>query len=226
MTVKANEQNGDFGNAYLRGKSARAGTGPFSLRTYRKAEILNLAANPGYFRGAPTMKSVVIRHVAEAATQQLLLESGDVDMAKNLTPDQIAGLQAKGGFKLENYPQAAVHFLSFNQKTPELTNPAIWEAARYLVNYQGMTSSFLKGQMRTHQAFWPAGFPGALEDTPFSYDVAKAKKILADAKVQLPDRSRLMSSTRRRSPTWRSLCRRVSGRQGYNSRSCPGPAAR
>lgn len=183
-TVKANEQNGDFGNAYLKGKSA--GTGPFSLRTYRKAEILNLAANPSYFRGAPTMKSVVIRHVAEAATQQLLLESGDVDLAKNLTPDQIVGLQAKGGFKLENYPQAAVHFLSFNQKSPELTNPAIWEAARYLVNYQGMTSSFLKGQMRTHQAFWPAGFPGALEDTPFSYDLAKAKKILADAKVQLP----------------------------------------
>src|SRR6478672_2542566 len=106
-TVKANEQNGDFGNAYLKGKSA--GTGPFSLRTYRKAEILNLAANPSYFRGAPTMKSVVIRHVAEAATQQLLLESGDVDLAKNLTPDQIAGLQAKGGFKLENYLQAAVH---------------------------------------------------------------------------------------------------------------------
>ncbi len=152
-TVKANEQNGDFGNAYLKGKSA--GTGPFSLRTYRKAEILNLAANPSYFRGAPTMKSVMIRHVAEAATQQLLLKSGDVDLAKNLTPDQIAGLQAKGGFKLENYPQAAVHFLSFNQKSPELTNPAIWEAARYLVNYQGMTSSFLKGQMRTHQAFWP-----------------------------------------------------------------------
>ncbi|MCP8939838.1 ABC transporter substrate-binding protein [Alsobacter sp. SYSU M60028] len=184
VTVKANEQNGDFGNAYLKGKSA--GTGPFSLRAYRKAEILSLAANPSYFRSAPALKNVVIRHVAEAATQQLLLESGDVDMAKNLTPDQIASLQAKGGFKLENYPQAAVHFLSFNQKTPELTNPAVWEAARYLVNYQGMTSSFLKGQMRTHQAFWPAGFPGALEDTPYSYDPAKAKKILADAKVQLP----------------------------------------
>lgn len=184
VTVKANEQNGDFGNAYLKGKSA--GSGPFSLRTYRKGEILNLAANPTYFKGAPAIKSVVIRHVAEAATQQLLLESGDVDMAKNLTPDQIAGLTAKGGYKLENYPQAAVHFLSFNQKTPELTNPAVWEAARWLVNYEGMTSSFLKGQMRTHQAFWPAGFPGALEDKPYSYDPAKAKKILADAKVPLP----------------------------------------
>ncbi|WP_293866475.1 ABC transporter substrate-binding protein [uncultured Alsobacter sp.] len=184
VVVKANEANGDFGNAYLKGKSA--GSGPFTLRAYRKGEILSLAANPTYFKGAPPMKNVVIRHVAEAATQQLLLETGDVDMAKNLTPDQINGLQTKGGFKLENYPQAAVHFISFNQKTPELTNPAVWEAARYLVNYEGMTSSFLKGQMRTHQAFWPSGFPGALEDKPYSYNPAKAKQILADAKVPLP----------------------------------------
>ena len=108
------------------------------------------------------MKSVIIRHVAEAATQQLLLESGDVDIAKNLTPDQIAGLAGKDTVKVETYPQAAVHFLSFNQKTEALTSPAVWEAARYLVNYKGMTDSFLKGQMEIHQAFWPKGFPGSL----------------------------------------------------------------
>ena len=132
------------------------------------------------------MKSVIIRHVAEAATQQLLLESGDVDMAKNLTPDQISSLAGKDAVKVETYPQAAVHFLSFNQKDEALTNPAIWEAARYLVDYKGMTDSFLKGQMEIHQAFWPKGFPGSLDDTPYSYDVEKAKQILAAGGVKTP----------------------------------------
>ena len=49
-----------------------------------------------------------------------------------------------------------------------------------------MTNSFLKGQMQIHQSFWPEGFPGALTDTPFSYDPEKAKQILADAGVELP----------------------------------------
>lgn len=40
--------------------------------------------------------------------------------------------------------------------------------------------------MQVHQAFWPSGFPGALNDTPFTYDVEKAKQILADAGVELP----------------------------------------
>ena len=184
VTVQANEADGDMGNAWLKANSA--GTGPFVLKAFRPGEILNMAANPDYFGGAPDMKAVIIRHVAEAATQQLLLESGDVDMAKNLTPDQIAGITTKGELKVETYPQAAVHFLSFNQKSEALTNPAVWDAARYLVNYKGMTDSFLKGQMEIHQAFWPKGFPGSYDENPYTYDVEKAKKILADGGVKTP----------------------------------------
>ena len=183
-TVMANVQGDDMGNGWL--KLHSAGTGPFILKSFRPAEILNLAANPDYFLGAPPMKSVIIRHVSEAASQELMLESGDVDIAMNLTPDQVAKLSTNASFKIETYPQAAVHFLSLNQKDKDLTNPAVWEAARYLVDYKGMTDSFLKGQMQIHQAFWPSGFPGALDDNPYSYDPAKAKKILADAGVKTP----------------------------------------
>lgn len=183
-TAMANEKDGDLGHAWLNQNSA--GTGPFKLVNFRPGEAMVLEANKTYFNGAPAIERVMIRHVAEAATQRLLLESGDVDMAKNMSPDQVAGLEGKAGIKVETYPQTAVHWFSFNQKTEALTNPALWEAARYLVDYKGMADSFLKGQMQVHQAFWPAGFPGALEDTPYSYDVEKAKKILADGGVKTP----------------------------------------
>ena len=183
VLVMEHVEGEDLGNAWLNTHSA--GSGPFVMEDYRPAEIVRLTANESYFRGAPAMKSIIIRHVAEAATQQLLLTSGDVDIAKNLTPDQISGLPADV-VKVETYPQAAVHFLSFNQKTESLTPPAVWEAARYLVDYDGMTQSFLKGQMEIHQAFWPKGFPGSYDETPYSLDVEKAKQILADAGVETP----------------------------------------
>jgi peptide/nickel transport system substrate-binding protein len=181
--VTEHASGGDMGNAWLNSNSA--GSGPFRLADYRPAEIIRLEANPDYFKEGPKVDSVIIRHVAEAATQQLLLESGDVDMARNLTPDQIASLP-EDGIKVETFPQAAVHFLSFNQKTESLTPEALWEASRYLVDYEGMTSSFLKGQMEIHQAFWPEGFPGALTETPYSYDPEKARQILEDAGVETP----------------------------------------
>ncbi|TKT76141.1 ABC transporter substrate-binding protein [Aquamicrobium sp. LC103] len=183
VTAMENETNGDMGNAWLNANSA--GSGPFRLSAYRPAEIIRLEANAEYFKGAPEITSVIIRHVAEAATQQLLLETGDVDLARNLTPDQIGGIK-RDAIKIETFPQAAVHFLSFNQKVEALQPEALWEASRYLVDYKGMTDTFLKGQMEIHQAFWPKGFPGALTDTPFSYDPEKAKEILSEAGVETP----------------------------------------
>ncbi|MEP4545047.1 MAG: ABC transporter substrate-binding protein [Saccharospirillum sp.] len=183
-TVKAQAVDGDMGNSWLNRNSA--GTGPFKLRTYRPAELLIMDANPDYFAGAPEMDSVIIRHVAEAATQRLLLTSGDVDIAMNLTPDQVSGLAGNDEVRVETFPQAAVHFLSFNQMNDTLTSEALWEAARYLVDYNGMADSFLNGQMRVHQAFWPAGFPGAVTETPFNYDPERARSILEDAGFDLP----------------------------------------
>lgn len=183
-TVKTHAVGGDMGNEWLNRNSA--GSGPFKLRTYRPAELLIMDANPDYFAGAPAMNAVIIRHVAEAATQRLLLEAGDVDIAMNLTPDQVTGMQDNDEVRVETYPQAAVHFLSFNQKIDSLTSEALWEAARYLVDYEGMVDSFLKGQMQVHQAFWPAGFPGAVTETPYEYDPERARAILEDAGVDLP----------------------------------------
>lgn len=181
--VMSHEQDGDMGNAWLNENAA--GSGPFSLQAYRPNELVRMAANEDYFKEGPKLSGVILQHVPEAATQQLLLEQGDVDMARNLTPDQIESIDSEG-IDVETYPQAAVHFLSFNQKTESLTDPAVWEAARYLVNYEGMTDSFLKGQMEIHQAFWPKGFPGSYDETPYSYDPEKAQEILEEAGVETP----------------------------------------
>ncbi|WP_273689309.1 ABC transporter substrate-binding protein [Ketogulonicigenium vulgare] len=185
-TAMANEVDGDMGHAWLNQNSA--GSGPFVLRQFNPGQMIALTANPNYYAGAPAMEQVIIRHVPEAATQRLMLETGDVDMAMNLTPDQVAGLAGTEGVEVETFPQAAVHWLSFNQKDEDLTNPAVWEAARYLVDYQGMADTLLNGQMIVHQAFWPTGYPGAVEDNPFTYDPEKAAQILADAGVELPIR--------------------------------------
>ena len=63
-TVMANEVDGDLGYAWL--KSNSAGSGAFSLKTWKANELVMLEANAAYRHGAPGMKRVVIRHVAEA----------------------------------------------------------------------------------------------------------------------------------------------------------------
>jgi peptide/nickel transport system substrate-binding protein len=175
----AHAANGDYGNTWL--KTNSAGSGPFVLRSWKANESVVLEAFPGYRGGAPTMKRVVVRHVPESAAQRLLVEKGDADIARDLQPDQVAGLAGNKDVTIMNVPRAALHYLALNLKTPALANPKVRDALRYLVDYQGMVDTFLKGQAKVHQAFWPSGFWASLDDTPYSLDPAKAKALLAEA---------------------------------------------
>ena len=100
---------------------------------------------------------------------------------------QIAALQDKPGVKVLSIPSAEQNYLVFNtanSANPLLNNPAFWEAARWLVDYEGITKNLLKGQYFIHQSFLPAGLPGALETNPFTFDPQKAKAILDKAGIK------------------------------------------
>ena len=176
--VMAHETNGDFGNAWMKANSA--GSGPFILRSWKANESVNLEAFPGYRAGTPGMKRVVVRHVPEAAAQRLLVEKGDADIARDLTPDQVAGLAGNKDVTIMNVPRAALHYIALNLKTTPFANVKVRQALHYLVDYQGMVDTFLKGQAKIHQAFWPSGFWASLTETPYTFDPAKAKALLAE----------------------------------------------
>jgi peptide/nickel transport system substrate-binding protein len=173
------DQGGDLGNGWL--KTHAAGSGAFALRAWKANESVVLEANPTYREGAPPLKRVVIRHVPEPAAQRLLIEKGDADIARDLTPDQIASIAGDKDVKIVASPQAALHYVGLNVKAAPLDNPKVREALHLLVDYDGMAGSFLKGQYQVHQTFWPSGFWAALDKTPFSFDPAKAKQLLAEA---------------------------------------------
>ena len=144
--VMSHEVDGDLGYEWLKNHSA--GSGPYSLKTYKANEIVILEANPNYRHGAPAMKRIILRHVPEAAAQRLLIEKGDVDMARDLTPDLIKGLEGNMDVVIANDPKAALVYMAANQAHPILGNPKVNEAIRYIVDYEGMVNSFLAGQSR------------------------------------------------------------------------------
>lgn len=183
-TVMANEVDGDMGNAWL--KSNSAGTGAYVLRSFKPNEGYVLEARAGHWRGDAPIKNVFMQHVPEGATQRLLLEKGDIDIGRELTPTDIAGFEGNADIKVQNDVGGQVYYLALNQKKAELANPKVQEAMRWAVDYAGMTDSILKGQWVVHQAFLPQGFLGALTETPYSLDLEKAKALMAESGVTLP----------------------------------------
>src|SRR3954468_2815038 len=191
------EKDGDLGHEWL--KTNSAGSGPYKLKAWKPNESVSYEANPDYWLGAPKFKRIVTRHIAEPATQRLLLEKGDIDIARKLSPEDLAAVASNPDVKITKSPKGAIWYLGLNQKNLNLAKPEVREAMKYLVDYDGIVNIILKGSAQNHQAFLPQGFLGAISDAPYKLDVAKAKELLA--KAGLPDGFKVTMDTRNNSPT-------------------------
>ncbi len=175
----ANEANGDLGNTWL--KTHSAASGPYNLVSWKPDESVTLEANPTYHLGPPHIKRVVARHIPEPATQRLLLEKGDIDIARDLTPDQLTPMAGNKDIRIESFPAANTFYLGMNLTEEHLKNPKVRQAMKLLVDYKGLVNTVLKGRFIEQQAFLPLGFLGAIAYNPNKLDVAKAKALLAEA---------------------------------------------
>ena len=181
--VLSHEVNGDLGYEWLR--TNYAGSGPFFFKSWKANESLILEANEGYWGGAPKIKRVLAKNVTESATQQLLLQKGDIDMARNLTGDQLKSIAKDKNIVVQATPKATLWYMGLNTKNPNLAKPEVRQAMKYLVDYDGLASTSFSGIGIKHQTFLPEGQLGADNETPFTFDLAKAKELLA--KAGLPD---------------------------------------
>ncbi|WP_375680630.1 MULTISPECIES: ABC transporter substrate-binding protein [unclassified Bartonella] len=181
-TIMKHEKDGDFGNQYL--KSHAACVGPYQLKSWRPGEALLLRASSHYWGQAPKLKQILIRHVAEPGTQRLLLQKHDIDVARDLTPEDLADLQKTTDVKIEEVLEPSMMYWGFNMTNPIFAKEKVRLAMRYLIDYEGLGKKLLKGVGVPRASFVPLGNFGALDEKegqPFTFDIAKAKQLLAEA---------------------------------------------
>ncbi len=177
--VMSKEVNGDMGYAWL--KTNYAGSGPMKLREWRANEIVALERNDNYYGEKSKLARVIYRHIKEAATQRLLLEKGDADIVRNLTPQDLAALSTNKAIKTASTPKGTVYYLGLNQKNPNLAKPEVREAFKWLIDYSAIGDTMMSNIGVIHQNFLPIGLLGASTTNPYKLDVDKAKALLAKA---------------------------------------------
>jgi peptide/nickel transport system substrate-binding protein len=140
------------------------------------------------------MARVIYRHLKEPATQRLLLEKGDVDIARNLGAQDLVALASSKDVKTTATPKGTVYYLSLNQKNANLAKPEVREAFKWLVDYAAIGDTIMKNIGVVHQNFLPIGMLGASTVNPYKLDVDKARALLA--KAGLPNGFKVTMDTR------------------------------
>ena len=118
----------------------------------------------------------------EAATQKAALEAGDIDLATDLSSDQVVGMEGNADLTIYRTAGNIIHFLLLN-RDPEIggpvSDPKVATAIRYALDYDGYKTLWGGVQPGTNLT---VGFAGAFgEDKALKRDLEKAKALLAEA---------------------------------------------
>lgn len=177
-TVMSHAKGDDLGNAWL--KQHSAGSGAWSVRSWRASESVALDANPNHPDG-PKLKRLLILHRPDPSAQLLALQKGDIDIARTLSPEQLKALKGNPDYTMVSQSKASVVYVAMNQKNANLAKPQVRQAIKWAIDYKTIATNITPNVYDAHQAFLPKGFPAALSDLPFQKNVDKAKALMAEA---------------------------------------------
>ncbi len=178
--AKAHVVNNDYGSKWLMDHSA--GSGPFTLNRWDRSSQVVLDANPNGLRRSINIKRVIMRYMLESAAQQTALNSGDIDVAWDYTPDAFTAASKNAKLKALKTDTFQLAYLGMNSaKGSPFEDARVREAVRYAIDQDGIIKSLLSGLGRKTQTIIPIGLAGSNAATPYSYDPAKAKALLAAA---------------------------------------------
>ena len=160
-----------------------AGTGPYMLESWTPQEETVIVRNPHYWAEQPYFDRVIIVNIPEAATQKIALQAGDIDLATDLTADQVTELEADPNLTIYRGLDSWIHFLLMN-RDPEIggpvSDPAVALAIRHSLDYKGYTDLWA-GSITPGSNLW-VGLPGAFgPERAFERDLDRARELLAEA---------------------------------------------
>jgi peptide/nickel transport system substrate-binding protein len=181
--VKAHEENGDLGQAYLNEHMA-GGTGPYYMERFSPGEYAVLLQHNAYWRGwrENSIHKIIWRKVKESSTRRLLLEKGDIHIANRVVIDDLLALEKNPKIKIAEKPSFATEYLRMNNKMRPFDDIHVRKAMAYAFDYKAVIEKIMHGRASTLSGPMPSGL-FAYNDSlaPYETDLDKARELLSEA---------------------------------------------
>jgi peptide/nickel transport system substrate-binding protein len=160
-----------------------SGTGAFKFVEWESNAKVVVQANPGYWDGAPPLKSIVFRPLTDGNTRVAEMLSGGIDLMVEVPPDSVAKFASDKAYRL--YEQAGPHlwFLILNCKSGPFSDKRVRQAVNYAIDKKALVDHVLQGTAQVAAGPTPPAFAWAYNDKlqPYPYDPDKARALLKEA---------------------------------------------
>ena len=165
-------------------KKAPVGAGPYRFVSFTPGVELVVEAFDGYWRKMPAVKRLVFKVIPEEATRLAALKRGEVDLAYSIRGELAEELTRSPGLTLKPVVIQGTFWLYFpDQWDPKSPwhDQRVRDAARLAIDYKSISEALTLGHSPVTNSIIPDGFDFYWKAPAAVHDLAKAKKLLADA---------------------------------------------
>jgi len=170
------------GNAFYKHP---VGTGPFMMKEFAKGSHITFARNPNYWEaGKPYVDSVRFNFVSDSNTRILALRAGDAHVMDVVPFSQVNSLRADKSIVVQAAKVPLFLGLWLNHLKAPLADLNVRQAMQYAIDRPLLNKQIFAG-LGTIPNSVLMGFSMDASDSvvkPYTYDVAKAKQLMAKSK--------------------------------------------
>lgn len=163
------------------------GTGPFAFAGATSGDSITLRANPDYWGPPPRISGVTFRFISEPSTALSALQAGEVDWTDSIPPQRVSQLRDDESLRLAVTPSNDYWYLALNDAKPPWNDVRVRQAIAYGIDRDAIVQATSYGTAAKNQLAIPEGNPWYTSYDTYSYDIDKAKSLMAEANAR-PER--------------------------------------
>jgi peptide/nickel transport system substrate-binding protein len=154
-------------------------TGPYKVARLETDVQAVLQAFPGHWAGPPPLTSIQLRMVPDINAQLLALQSGDLDLATGLLPEQMKGLPRSVEAKITT--GIRLNYVQFHLARPLFADKALREAFALGIDRAAINTAVFDGQGEAATGLFPSKAGGFDVLQIQSTDTGRARQVLETA---------------------------------------------
>lgn len=182
-TAIKQHDNNDESKKWL--QTNMVGSGPYKLAEWEYGQQAVLVKNDDYWRGwrGNHVERIIRRIVKEPSAQKMLLERGDVDLALQISVNDLPAMRKNKDLVVHSDPSLSTYFIQMNTQKGPLKDPRVRQALTYAFDYGEMIEYGMNGFASRATGPFPEELVGKFTTgmPKYEFNLEKAKKLLAQA---------------------------------------------
>src|SRR5205085_1979236 len=159
-------RNGTFYPTGSYAFSHPTGTGPFKFKSWTVGQKVELVRNDQYWGKKPKIGRVIVRPISNNTARVQALQTGEVNGADLIQPQDIPTIKKNKNLYLKNRPSFNVAYVTINQSHAPFNKLAVRQAIAYGLDRSSVVKSFYAGRGQVAQEFMPPQLFGLTNQVP------------------------------------------------------------